>query len=216
MILAGYLGGRYAQDLPLNLAASLTFEQSYEGVEGDSASSAELYALLSSLADVPLRQVAKPEYGQTPDKLFRENQMRVAWIGGDVGERDIRSTTSDVRKEIAKGGQKIQLLLKGGPAARTSELAAKPLKVTAEVSDPSGIKWVRLRYRSVSQYEDYKSLDMIETKKKGQYKAVVPGEDIVAKWDFMYLIEVMDNKGNGKIYPDLEKEAPYVIVKLQR
>ena len=56
MILAGYLGGRYAQDLPLNLAASLTFEQSYEGVEGDSASSAELYALLSSLANVPLRQ----------------------------------------------------------------------------------------------------------------------------------------------------------------
>ena len=98
----------------------------------------------------------------------------------------------------------------------TSALAARPLKVTAEVSDPSGIKWVRLRYRSVSQYEDYKSLDMIETKKKGQYRAVVPGEDIVAKWDFMYLFEVMDNKGNGKIYPDLEKEAPYVIVKLQR
>lgn len=56
MILAGYLGGRYAQDLPLSLSASLTFEQSYEGVEGDSASSAELYALLSSLANAPLRQ----------------------------------------------------------------------------------------------------------------------------------------------------------------
>ncbi len=56
MILAGYLGGRYAQDLPLNLAASLTFEQSYEGVEGDSASSAELYALLSSLAAAPVSQ----------------------------------------------------------------------------------------------------------------------------------------------------------------
>ncbi len=56
LILSGYLGGRYAQDLPLSLSASLTFEQSYEGVEGDSASSAELYALLSSLADVPLAQ----------------------------------------------------------------------------------------------------------------------------------------------------------------
>jgi lon-related putative ATP-dependent protease len=56
MILAGYLGGRYAQDLPLGLSASVTFEQSYEGVEGDSASSAELYALLSSLADLPLKQ----------------------------------------------------------------------------------------------------------------------------------------------------------------
>ena len=56
MILSGYLGGHYAQEQPLSLSASLTFEQSYEGVEGDSASSAELYALLSSLADVPLRQ----------------------------------------------------------------------------------------------------------------------------------------------------------------
>jgi hypothetical protein len=98
----------------------------------------------------------------------------------------------------------------------TNAPAAKPLIVTADVDDPSGVKWVRLRYRSVTQYQDYKNLDMVETKKKGQYRAVVPGEDIEAKWDFMYLFEVMDNKGNGKIYPDLEKQAPYIVVKLQR
>ncbi len=56
LILNGYLGSRFAQDFPLSLSASLCFEQSYEGVEGDSASSTELYALLSSLADVPLKQ----------------------------------------------------------------------------------------------------------------------------------------------------------------
>ncbi|MBN2320497.1 MAG: AAA family ATPase, partial [Acidobacteria bacterium] len=56
LILGGYLGAKYAQDHPLALAASLCFEQSYEGVDGDSASSTELYALLSSLADVPIRQ----------------------------------------------------------------------------------------------------------------------------------------------------------------
>lgn len=56
MILWGYLAGRYALDQPLALAASLVFEQSYGGVEGDSASSAELYALLSALAEVPIRQ----------------------------------------------------------------------------------------------------------------------------------------------------------------
>jgi lon-related putative ATP-dependent protease len=56
MILWGFLAGRYAQDVPLALAATLVFEQSYGGVEGDSASSAELYALLSALADLPLRQ----------------------------------------------------------------------------------------------------------------------------------------------------------------
>ncbi len=56
LILSGFLAGRYAQGVPLSLAASLVFEQSYGGVDGDSASSAELYALLSALADLPLPQ----------------------------------------------------------------------------------------------------------------------------------------------------------------
>ncbi len=56
LILAGYLGGRYCREQPLTLAATLVFEQSYSGVEGDSASSAELYALLSAIAEVPIRQ----------------------------------------------------------------------------------------------------------------------------------------------------------------
>jgi predicted ATP-dependent protease len=56
LILSGLLGGRYATERPLSLSASLVFEQSYGGVEGDSASSAELYALLSAIAEVPVRQ----------------------------------------------------------------------------------------------------------------------------------------------------------------
>jgi lon-related putative ATP-dependent protease len=56
LILSGFLGSRYAQDRPMSLAASLVFEQSYGGVDGDSASSAELYALLSAIARVPLKQ----------------------------------------------------------------------------------------------------------------------------------------------------------------
>jgi predicted ATP-dependent protease len=56
LILSGFLGARYAQDIPLSLSASICFEQSYEGIDGDSASSTELYALLSSLANVPITQ----------------------------------------------------------------------------------------------------------------------------------------------------------------
>ncbi len=56
MILTGFLQGRYAQDKPLSLSASLVFEQSYGGVDGDSASSAELYTLLSAISGVPLKQ----------------------------------------------------------------------------------------------------------------------------------------------------------------
>ena len=55
-ILSGYLRDRYAQDKPITMSASICFEQSYSGVEGDSASSTELYGLLSSLSGLPLRQ----------------------------------------------------------------------------------------------------------------------------------------------------------------
>ena len=55
-ILNGYLGEMFAQDIPLSLTASICFEQLYNGVDGDSASSTELYALLSSLSDLPINQ----------------------------------------------------------------------------------------------------------------------------------------------------------------
>ncbi|MDD5203931.1 MAG: ATP-binding protein [Desulfobacterales bacterium] len=56
LILSGYLGARFATDQPFSLSASLVFEQSYGGIEGDSASSAELYALLSAIGEIPVKQ----------------------------------------------------------------------------------------------------------------------------------------------------------------
>jgi len=56
LILNGYLGAKYAQNLPLSLSASLGFEQSYQMIDGDSASAAELVALLSSLSEIPIKQ----------------------------------------------------------------------------------------------------------------------------------------------------------------
>ncbi|MCT4660630.1 MAG: AAA family ATPase [Tissierellales bacterium] len=56
LILQGYMGDRFAQGLPLSLTASITFEQSYSMIDGDSASSTELYSLLSSLSEIPIRQ----------------------------------------------------------------------------------------------------------------------------------------------------------------
>ncbi|MGM0704365.1 MAG: Lon protease family protein [Bacteroidota bacterium] len=56
LVLSGFLSGRYAPEQPLSMQASLVFEQSYGGIDGDSASSAELYALMSALAEVPIKQ----------------------------------------------------------------------------------------------------------------------------------------------------------------
>lgn len=56
LIMQGYLGEKFAQDFPLSLSASICFEQTYSGVDGDSASSTEIYAMLSSLSGIPIKQ----------------------------------------------------------------------------------------------------------------------------------------------------------------
>ena len=98
----------------------------------------------------------------------------------------------------------------------TTAPVGQPIAVSAKVRDPSGVKWVRLRYRSVNQHQDYRALAMIPTGDKDQYGTVIPADDIQPTWDLMYFIEAMDKNGNGRIYPDLNHATPYIVVKLQR
>jgi hypothetical protein len=100
--------------------------------------------------------------------------------------------------------------------AITAAPAGKPLAITAQVRAPSGIKWVRLRYRSVNQHDDYRTLPLLPTGDQDLYRAEIPAEHVVPTWDLMYLIEVMDNRGHGRIYPDLNTETPYIVVRLVR
>ena len=92
----------------------------------------------------------------------------------------------------------------------------EPLRITARVDDPSGVQSVRLRYRHVTQFEDYATLEMRSTDEPGVFAATVPGDFISPKWDFMYFIEALDKAGNGTQWPDLAKESPYIIVPLER
>lgn len=98
----------------------------------------------------------------------------------------------------------------------TSALVGKPITIRIQVSAPAGVKWVYLDYRSVDQYQDFEKLQMTPTGEKDIYQAIIPARQINSKWDFMYLIEMMDNNNKGLIYPDLNKQTPYVIVKLIR
>ena len=85
------------------------------------------------------------------------------------------------------------------------------------------MKWVRLRYRHATQFEDYETAPMKRNPSTGLfdpttgiYEGEIPGEFIIPKWDVMYFVETLDTKGNGRMYPDLKDEAPYVIVGLER
>jgi hypothetical protein len=98
----------------------------------------------------------------------------------------------------------------------TSALAGEPLTLKAQVEDGSGVCWVRLRYRSITQYHDFRALPMTPAAEEKVYTATVPAAHLDPRWDFMYFIEAMDNSGNGAIYPDLDVETPYVITELVR
>lgn len=106
------------------------------------------------------------------------------------------------------------------PVVKHTPLLSAPLdkaiRISAEVSASVGVKWVRLRYRGVTQFDDYKTLEMKRIGDTQRYEAVVPADQIDPKWDFMYFIEALDNRGNGTMHPDFSREAPYIVVKLKR
>jgi hypothetical protein len=90
------------------------------------------------------------------------------------------------------------------------------LLVTARATDPSGIKSLRLRYRHVTQMEDYRTADMVRDSRTGLYSAQIPGQFITAAQDVMFFVEAIDSAGNGRNYPDLETSSPYVVVSVER
>lgn len=101
---------------------------------------------------------------------------------------------------------------------RTSAMAVpgQDFVVQATVTAPAGVKWVRLRYRHVNQKEDYQTADMALDAQTGTYAAKIPASFIDPHWDLMYFVEVVDKQGNGRIYPDLEVETPYIITRVER
>jgi hypothetical protein len=88
--------------------------------------------------------------------------------------------------------------------------------VVARVTAPGGVASVTLRYRHVTQYEDYATLEMKPTGAPSEYAATVHGDFLVPEWDLMYLVEIIARDGHGAMWPDLAREQPYVIVPLAR
>lgn len=92
----------------------------------------------------------------------------------------------------------------------------QPLRIVAWVTDPTGIQSVRLRYRHVTQFEDYLTTDLQPTGKANEYAAAIPAEFLTNQWDVMYFIEAINRAGAGTQWPDFARETPAVYVRLQR
>jgi len=90
------------------------------------------------------------------------------------------------------------------------------VEIAARITSPDGVKWARLRYRHLTQYEDYQTAGLSLDGKSGLYKGRIPAAFIDPQWDLMYYIEVVDGSGDGRMYPDLDTETPYVVLPVKR
>ncbi len=88
--------------------------------------------------------------------------------------------------------------------------------VEVSVSAPEDVKWIRLRYRHLTQFEDYATAEMTLDPKRHVYTGRIPAAFVDPKWELMYFVEVVDKNRSGRMYPDLDVETPYVIVPVAR
>jgi hypothetical protein len=100
--------------------------------------------------------------------------------------------------------------------SETTAKANSDYVVSANVTASAGVKSVRLRYRHVTQVEDYQTVEMILDSKTGKYVGRIPASFIDPKWNLMYFVETIGNNHSGRMYPDADSETPYVIATVQR
>ncbi len=98
----------------------------------------------------------------------------------------------------------------------TKALPSHDYIVNAKVTAPAGLMSVTLRYRHVNQTENYQTAEMKFDPKTKAYTAAIPANFIDPKWDLMYFVEAIGRNGAGRMFPDLETAAPYIIVPVRR
>ena len=94
--------------------------------------------------------------------------------------------------------------------------AGQPVTIRINATANDGIKWVRLQYRAVNQHLSFTMLPMTPTGDNNTFEATIPADKINTTYDLMYLIEMMDNNGQGFIYPNFNRETPYRVVHFLR
>ena len=75
---------------------------------------------------------------------------------------------------------------------------------------------MHLRYRHLNQHEDYATAEMTLNPSTGLYAGTIPAAFIDPTWNLQYFVEVVDLKGAGRMYPDLDVEMPYVVLAVKR
>ena len=165
---------------------------------------------------VPLRMVEEGLYRGEADGA--EEEASIAYLieavddGGTRATYPPRGKQAPVRVEVTSDSRPPVVEVEAPAEAKPG----RGVTVGARAEDASGVRWVRLRYRHLTQMEDYRTLEMVHDAGRGMWVTEIPGEFVVPEWDLICFVEAMDKKGNGGMYPDLDRETPYRIVKLDR
>lgn len=174
-------------------------------------------AIVDAAANVYSDKLPFGAPGHFPRHWTEELTRLNADLAALVAARPVASDKPDAARvpveQSMQTGAPPSLTLSSGKAARQGE----DFSVSASVTSPaSAIASIRLRYRHVTQYEDYQTAEMTFDASTRSYKGRIPASFIDPKWDLMYFVEVIDRAGRGRMYPDLEKDTPYVVVSVQR
>lgn len=147
----------------------------------------------------------------------------IEWPGRWAGRRaGYFITATDKRGKAsrwpASGAQRVQIghdaegpVISHEPVRTCTQ--GQPVRLALTIRDASEIAAARLHYRHLTQKEKYQVVDLVCS---GQnYTATIPGDFVTADYDLMYFVEAVDSYGNGTIYPDPDRAAPYIVVKLR-
>lgn len=128
-------------------------------------------------------------------------------------ESEFNELMAERRAAVERPGARHVTLASG--ENRPPTVTLKPIRglvVSAAVERPAEVKSVRLRYRHLTQFEDYQTAEMKRDARSGLFEASIPASFVNPAMGLMYFVEVVDRGGNGRMYPDLDSAAPYVVV----
>jgi hypothetical protein len=128
-----------------------------------------------------------------------------ASLNADVRQRLVRQERSSLADTLSIDVARVPFATPG-----------QDLAITATAEAASGLQSIQLRYRHLTQFEDYETVDMMLLPTTGKYTATIPGPFITSEWDLMYFVAAVAKNGEGRMAPDMEQEMPYVIVPVQR
>ncbi|WP_143525131.1 hypothetical protein [Labilibacter marinus] len=181
---------------------------------GSKAMSTEGAALYEAEKGKPYWEIHPRSFPENWAEELTKLQEGLAELKKLKGENSLNKATH--QKLIAGMEARPRSSLVAEVVKSKSAVPGKDYKIQIKVTEANKVDKIRLRYRHLTQFEDYKSVDMLQGLAENIFEASIPGAFIEQRWDLMYFVEIIDSEGGGIRMPDFDKEMPYVIVHIKR